>query len=310
MTTVTATVMPMDTNKLHKDDLPCMVRRTYTICGIRFQVVCPEEWMYQDEGVLQAYRSHETTVDHMLEFSPVEELAPPEGICVYSQPDKQVYIHGDGQIRYTGSVDISLSGAYMRIFRCGNTSLIQVKKSALLGHITAKLILNAMEMEHHIVQRGGFLLHASYIGWEGRAILFTAPSGVGKSTQAALWQELRNARLLNGDRAAVMVENGRVLVGGIPFSGSSGISENVSLPLAAIVYLSQAPQTRITRLSGVRAFRSIWEGCSINLWNREDVTACTESVLQTAGQIPVFHLACTPDASAVEALEQALIEQG
>ena len=280
----------------------------YTISGIRFQVVCPEKWMFRDEGVLAAYRSGDSAADHTLEFSLVEQLAPPAGTCICAQPDKQVYQDEACQIRYIGVVGEDLSGAYMRIARCGSTSLVQVKESALQGHITAKLVLNAMEMEHHIVQNGGFLLHASYIGWQGRAILFTAPSGVGKSTQAALWQSLRDARVFNGDRAGVMVKDGVVYACGIPFSGSSGIAENETLPLSAIVYLSQAPQTRITRLTGINAFRSIWEGCSINLWNKEDVIACTETVLQTAAQIPIFHLACTPDSSAVEALEQALTQ--
>ena len=307
--TVMATVMPMDTNNLHQDDPPAMISRTYTIAGTCFKVFCPEMWMYRDDGALHAFRTQDTTADHTLVFSLVEELAPPEGICVYRQPDKHVYIYGDTQIRYTGSVDQSLSGAYMRASRCGNSSSIQVRRNSLRGHITSKVVLTAMEMEHHIAQKGGFLLHASYIGWNNRAILFTAPSGVGKSTQAALWENLRGARLLNGDRAAVAVENGQVFVHGIPFSGSSGVAENVTLPLAAIVYLSQAPMTRITRLSGVKAFRSVWEGCSINLWNKEDVVLCTESVLHTAETIPVYHLACTPDESAVTALEQELTKQ-
>ena len=308
--TITATVIPMDTNNLQQSGLLPMACRMYTIAGIRFRILCPESWMYQDDGVLRTFRSQDTTADHTLEFHPVDDLAPPEGIHIYNQPDKHVYIHNGGQIRYDGSVEKSLSGAYMRTYRQGKKSSIQVRKGALQGHITAKLVLNAMEMEHHIAQNGGFLLHASYIGWDSKAILFTAPSGVGKSTQAALWQTMQGARLLNGDRTAVMIEKEQVVVCGIPFSGSSGIAENETLPLAAIVYLSQAPQTSIVRLSGVRVFRSIWEGCSVNLWNSEDVTACTESVLQAVEKVPVFHLACTPDASAVTALLQELTKQG
>ena len=299
----------MNTTTSNKANLPSAGCPIYTISGIRFRVVCPENWMYRDEGVLAAYRSEETEADHSLEFSLVDHLALPAGTCLCAQPDKHVYQDGCCQIRYIGALENGLSGAYMRIARSGSTSLVQVKESAMQGHITAKMVLNAMEMEHHIVQNAGFLLHAAYIGWQDRAILFTAPSGVGKSTQAALWQSLRGARLHNGDRVGVMVKDGIVYACGIPFSGSSGIAENETLPLAAIVYLSQAPETRITRLSGVKAFRSIWEGCSINLWNKDDVIACTETVLQTAAQIPVFHLACTPDVSAVEALEQELTQK-
>jgi hypothetical protein len=121
---------------------------------------------------------------------------------------------------------------------------------------------------------------------------------------------MKGARLLNGDRAAVMREDTGVVVRGIPFAGSSGVFENESYPLAAIVYLSQAPETQIVRLSGVQAFRRVWEGCSVNTWNSKDVTACSETVLNVVQEIPVFHLACTPDETAVEALNKELIIRG
>ena len=168
-------------------------------------------------------------------------------------------------------------------------------------------VLSAMESEHRIVGRGGFLLHASWVRWKDRAILFTAPSGTGKSTQAELWCRLRGAELINGDRAAVFAGE-TPQVRGIPFSGSSGVGKNARMPLAAVVYLSQAPQTTIEPLRGFRAFRKLWEGCSINLWDRADVDSCAENVTRVLGQVPMFHLACTPDASAVRALEQRLEE--
>lgn len=282
------------------------MERCYTIAGVRFRVRCPAEWMYREDGVLAAFRSEGGETEHTMEFTVVKELSPPEGELVYSQPDKRVYRTETAQIRYDGAVSDGLRGAHTRIRREGNISRVQVKDSAIRGRITPKLVLNAMEAEHRIVQGGGFLLHASYICHGGKAILFTAPSGTGKSTQAELWCRLRGARLLNGDRAAVMAEPETIMVRGVPFAGSSGVFENEAFPLAAIVYLSQASETVITPLTGVRAFRSVWEGCSVNIWNPEDVTACTETVLAAIQRVPVFHLACTPDESAVKALEQEM----
>jgi hypothetical protein len=101
-----------------------------------------------------------------------------------------------------------------------------------------------------------------------------------------------------------------VVVRGIPFCGSSGVCENESFPLEAIVYLSQAPKTEILPLRGVQAFRRVWEGCSVNVWNVEDVSTCTDAVLDVVQRVPVFHLACTPDETAVEALERELKKMG
>ena len=49
------------------------------------------------------------------------------------------------------------------------------------------------------------LLHASVIEYAGGAVLFSAPSGTGKSTQAALWARHRGAHIRNGDKAGVRV---------------------------------------------------------------------------------------------------------
>ena len=96
---------------------------------------------------------------------------------------------------------------------------------------------------------------------------------------------------------------------GIPFCGTSGLCRNERLPLTAIVYLSQAAQSSAQPLQGLRAFRRVWEGCSINVWNKKDMDRCTNAVMQTIVQVPVIHLACRPDETAVEALEAYLNER-
>lgn len=273
----------------------------YTIAGVTVRVTGLEDQMYREDGLLAPYKAPGTSWDHTIHMELTEQLDSPRGELVFTAAGRQVYRIEDGQIRY--------EGPHMRICRKGNSSLVQVEKSAVRNGFTPKMVLNAMEAEHFIVQNRGFLLHTSYIRWQDKGILFTAPSGTGKSTQADLWCRFRGAELLNGDRAAVMIRRDTVKVCGIPFSGSSGVYKNVELPLAAIVCLSQAPITTIMHLKGLTAFRRIWEGCSVNVWNREDMDLCTGAVMTAAERVPVFHLACTPDESAVIALEQELLKQ-
>ena len=52
---------------------------------------------------------------------------------------------------------------------------------------TLDQVLSGMMMESLLLARGHAVLHASAIRVGGQAILFTAPSGTGKSTQAELW---------------------------------------------------------------------------------------------------------------------------
>lgn len=271
--------------------------RVFDIAGVRLRVLVPEGYPCTVTEVLERF-AVSGAADHTVEFCPVDRLSAPEGALVYQDAGKQVFRFGQRQLRYDGSVSQSLEGAYLRIQREGDRSFVQILRSAAPCGITGKLVMDAMEAEHMICRSGGFLLHAAVVEVAGKAILFTAPSGTGKSTQAGLWEKHRGARFVNGDRAAV--RGGTVW--GIPFCGTSKLARPSVLPIAAIVYLSQAPRTQIRKLAGTEAFRRLWEGCSINIWDPEDMERCADTVSGTVGAVPVYHLACTPDETAVLAL--------
>lgn len=280
----------------------------YNFAGITFRICGPNGQMYRDEKMLAPFSCSKREADCTIEFQLVDKLVPPEGNCVFRDATLWVYESKDTQIRYYGPLRKDVSYAYLRARRQKTNSHVQILRRVSPDYISTKMVLNVLEAEHWIVQRHGFLLHASFISYEGEAILFTAPSGTGKSTQADLWCRLRGAEQINGDRAAVMVSTKGIHVCGVPFSGSSGICKNATIPLKAIVFLSQAPKTEIFRLRGVRAFRCVWEGCSVNVWDQQDMDLCSRTVMETLVTVPIFHLACTPDESAVTALEQALEE--
>lgn len=263
------------------------------------------EMPLQPGGLLTAFLTGSAKHwDREIRFSPVEELPAPEGTCLYRAPALQVYQYGGEEIRYIGSVEPEAQCGYLRLSRWGNRIFAQVKRGSAGRVIGTKLILETMETEHFLVEDDGFILHASCVEHQGRAIVFTAPSGTGKSTQAELWRRCRGARIINGDRIALRIGERGVEVWGVPFAGSSHIAHPVCLPLRAIVYLGQAPQTIISPLRGAKAFRRLWEGVSVNAWNAADVAHCSQTVAQIVQQVPVYALACTPDESAVRALEE------
>ena len=275
------------------------MERIYEIAGVRLRVVAPEDKICPEDRILKRFLVS-GVYDRWLEFLVVDRLDPPEGELVYQDTGKRVFRSPGRQLRYEGAVEEGLEGAYLRIDRRGQRSMVQVLDSAIPCGITSKLIQTAMEAEHLIVHSDGFLLHASLVEHRGKGILFTAPSGTGKSTQAELWRLHRGARVLNGDRAAVR----GAAVWSTPFCGSSQIAEKGTVPVAAIVYLSQAAEDRITRLSGAAAFRRVWEGCSVNTWDERDLQRCADAVSRTVSVVPVYHLTCTPTVSAVELLEK------
>lgn len=285
------------------------MERLYRFADTTFQISGNDEDMYQDDGVLTAFRVSQQAADHAVHYEIVDSLPEPEGECVFLGNRIQVFRDGCRQICCMGDTASLPKSAHTQIRRQGDQTRVQVLRREVPEKIKPRLVLNTLEAEHHIVRHGGILLHASFINWDGKGILFTAPSGTGKSTQAALWQRFRGVQILNGDRAAVMVTPEQITAHGIPYCGTSGICHNGILPVTAIVCLSQAPKSVVQPLSGLRAFRNLWEGCSVNVWDSEDVELCTKSLMEIVSRTTVLHLACTPDEEAVAVLEAYLKER-
>ena len=277
----------------------------YELAGIRIKLQLPEKEM-GPRDLLTDYTARPGGWLHSYSVEVMDRLDEAPGTIVYRQGDFCVSRNGLHTVRYIGAVEKGAQGATFRICRTGSRTQLQYCRPRLYNGVTVRLLIQGLELEHLLTIHSGFLLHASYIEWQGRAILFTAPSETGKSTQARLWCDHAGAELVNGDRAAVRIMDGAVYACGTPFSGSSPVRRNVSLSLAAIVYLSQAPENSITRLRGVRAFRRVWEGCTVNTWDREDVEKATKTVSEVISRIPVYHLACTPDVRAVELLKHTM----
>lgn len=244
---------------------------------------------------------------HRFRAALVDALEPPAGEPVCAQAALRVYRDGGRLISYQGAVNTGVGEAYLRTVRgAGEEGSLEFVRGRMPHGITGKQLLSGLELPHLLTIHNGFLLHASFIEHDGRAILFTAPSETGKTTQAQLWCDHMGAELVNGDRAAVRIIDGTVYACGTPYSGSSPVRRNVRLPLAAIVYLSQAPENTIQRLRGVRAFRRVWEGCTLCTWDRGDVELATRIVAEVISRVGVYHLACTPDVRAVELLKHTM----
>ena len=279
------------------------MKKYYCFAGVGLQIDIPDKWMYEDDRILAPFRVDSVAEPYVFRFEMTPELLSPAGDCVVCTNALRIYEDGT---RYIGAVEHTWEKAYAQVLRSGRVFHVLLRQSQFPGAVEPLTVLNVLGAERLVAQTGGFLFHSAYIEADGAAILFTAPSGTGKSTQADLWKKLRGAEIINGDRSAVMVEKGGVFVYGVPFAGSSDICKNKTLPLKAIVYLKQAPSTTICRLRGAEAFMRLWEGCSVNIWDKNDVSAVSKAVEQVILNVPVFELACTPDESAVCAVEGAL----
>lgn len=170
-------------------------------------------------------------------------------------------------------------------------------------------IWNYMAFENPLLYYKAFLLHSSFISWQNNGILFTAPSGTGKSTQADLWKKYEDADIYNGDRTIIRKIEGKYYGFGSPYAGSSGIYRNESAPIKAIVVIEQGPDNVIRRLHGREAFLPLFRETLMNTWNKEYMEKMTDLLMDAACQIPVYHLSCRPDQDAVNTVKNEILKE-
>ena len=144
------------------------------------------------------------------------------------------------------------------------------------------------------------VLHASAVIWQGRAYLFSAPSGGGKSTHAALWEKHYGAKLLNGDKVIISVSPEGCRAYGGPVAGSSGIYCNDSAPIDSICIVQKAPYNRLSELTGRMSLLSLYSEAIKSSWDVAFNTRLLELTHTLINITPVYRLECLPERSAVE----------
>lgn len=169
-------------------------------------------------------------------------------------------------------------------------------------------IWSAVDFPFQLLKKDILTLHSAVTAHKEEAILFLAPSGTGKSTQAALWEQYRGAKQVNGDKAGIYMNDERVKACGLPFCGTSGICEDYELPVKAFVVVTQAKENKVTKLRGVKALTTMLANC----FGHPEIPQCQTRIVELLGKVlekvPVYLLACTPDVRAVEVLEECLQE--
>lgn len=187
----------------------------------------------------------------------------------------------------------------------GNTQTIKVL-TAYRGKLWNGILFNLMGFEEIIAHGNCAVLHASMIEINGKIILFTAPCGTGKSTQASLWEKYEGAVIVNGDKALVKNDNGSIIAGGLTFSGSSNICKNISAPLAAVVCLGQAKENTIRKMSKSEGFVSLMQGNYRSAMSDSASQKAIDVLESICSGVAVYKLDCVPDRTAVECLKKEL----
>ena len=158
----------------------------------------------------------------------------------------------------------------------------------------------------HAVQRHIIYLHSSLIDYQGNGLMFLGPSGIGKTTQAELWNQYRDALIINGDVVFVQETPDAFLGWGTPWHGSSPYCENTSVPVKALIVLKQAPENSIRELTGFEKVTAVSNNVFYPRWLEGGMELCLETLNHLLSALPVYELSCRPDEEAVRLTEEAV----
>lgn len=285
-----------------------MKNERYRIGDFLFEISCPEEIpvpsnfrQFRSSAHCPAYCYRISCVDALPEFRQAA-IARREDLCVLPSGT-------GGEIRLLG---IRGTPGYYACYReCGtDCAEVLLKKSELDTLCLDTVFTSLLALERRMLERDSLILHCAYLCYRGQAILFSGPSGIGKSTQANLWQTFRGAEIRNGDRALLCRRAETWTACGWPVCGSSGICRLGDAPIQAVVMLEQGASNHAQRLTPVQAFSLLYAQTTINRWNAAAVTHSMDLLESLITQVPVYRLTCTPTEGAVDCLESALDEQG
>ncbi len=147
----------------------------------------------------------------------------------------------------------------------------------------------------------GIMLHASAVAAGGYAYLFTADSGVGKSTHTANWLKLLGdkAEIINDDKPAIRYINGEYYVFGTPFSGKTDLNVNRAVKLGAICFLSRGEKNSISTITPAESIRMFIKQTS-SLEGADRIEKRLEYLDRLIPSVPLYQMQCINDVSAAK----------
>ena len=232
-----------------------------------------------------------------------EEIFSQEFVSFYRTEKGYLHLFYSGEDKRKLLWELDINAVFSEFnYYVRSDNLLDEEKPSLLD--PWKIAASLFFLQYSFIHRQGLIIHAGGGLIQGKGMIFSAPSGGGKSTLSRLLLQSPKTRLFSEERLIVRSVDNVWKVWGSPWHGESRIAENKSAQLSALVFLRQSLETTITRLSPSEGLHRLIQTASIPWYSEEWIDkglAICERLLQ---DIPVFELAFRPDQSAVQIVER------
>lgn len=242
--------------------------------------------------------------DYFIVLQSVTSLSVPSISDTYHTANYSIWYDGKEETRVYQS-----NQGFYALFRKENGQYILELKNGCERYLRSeRALLNHLSLEALFLNKEAFVLHSSFIKYQENGLLFFAPSGTGKSTQADLWRQYAGAEIINGDRSLIRYECAKWTAYGLPFSGTSDYCKNDSAPIKGIIYLTQASENKLENLSPATAIRKLYSEITVNSWNTKFIEKIFSLLEILVKDVPIYSFACTKSKTAVTYLKNQLFD--
>lgn len=160
-----------------------------------------------------------------------------------------------------------------------------------------------------LLRHNSFLVHGVALQYKKtKGLLFSAASGVGKTTHTTFWAENFGAEILNGDSPIIKLIDGKPFIYGSPWCGTSNITVNKVIQLDAVVIISHGEENKIRKLNKFEALGYFLPHMRRPSWDEESTNICLDYCETIINTISIYKLECLPDSDAAEVARRGISE--
>lgn len=168
------------------------------------------------------------------------------------------------------------------------------------------------QIAKHLPTYDAFVFHGVALEYEGEAYLFTARSGVGKTTHTRLWLSRfgERVKVLNGDKPILRLVDGVPFVFGSPWQGKENYGYRGNAPLKALAFVHRSPENRAETVTDPSSVILPFLSQTYVPQHEDSVSrvfAITDTVLKT---IRLCHLYVNMEIDAAEVAFGAMVQDG
>ncbi|MEE1055990.1 MAG: hypothetical protein UH239_01940 [Acutalibacteraceae bacterium] len=152
-----------------------------------------------------------------------------------------------------------------------------------------------------LLNYNGFMLHSAAIRYNGKAYLFTAPSGTGKTTHIKLWKKYLKdkVQIINGDKPLLRYLNREINVYGTPWQGKENYGSNIKAPLGGIFLLERSIKNSVKKTPTKNIIPFLLTQ-TLRYQSQEQIENLFSIIEKIVINIPVYTLKCNMNISAVK----------